>query len=373
MRFRVQLLILACIPLWLLACGDDDNSSGPGSTPSDFSGIWEVDGEVISKNTCNGNVGDPIGYLLLVVQRGGDAQLLLENSTADLIVDGSRAHATIINGDVELELELQIEGGELTGTDTRADSSVPCTEVSTLTAVRVNDPPHSGFEGYWELELEATQADCVGDEVGAVLNLCRRIRVESNTVWLEDEEGPFLGIGDGTSMELRRFLVDDWTRIDLTLENGGLTGSLSSWDPEESCELRMDVVGTRRVNPCGEQEPPTADFSGYWNFTSTEIVNDCGLPISDDCEWITQVGSAATLQNDGVSGVVQGNTFLAHREEPLSDTVTIIVDIELELSTDGNSWTGTRSVEFVDSENPQADCVTSTNVVGTRTEGCPSN
>ena len=83
-----------------------------------------------------------------------------------------------------------------------------------------------------------------------------------------------------------------------------------------------------------------------------------------------QQGNLVTIVSDGVFGIVSGNTLSASVSELLTDTVTLTVTWELELSSDGSSFTGTNTVGFADSQNPGEDCETVVNVSGTRTTTC---
>lgn len=363
----VSLTALVLLFSLITGCGDDD-STGPSGPPADFSGRWDADAEVVSRAVCSREVGDLNSFIVEIAQRGSEATLFFESATMTLAVAGSRATGTAeINGFV-IEVDYTREGDELLGTFSLTDIEKQCTEVQSITATRLNAIAAPDFAGDWDLDIEIGSSGCGPETVGMIEEICRRIQVDSYSIWIEEDDGVLLGIADGTDAMLERYTEDEWLRVQLTVAGNTLTGSISAWDPIEQCEERGTIDGARRSAPCGEAGT-SGDWAGVWSWTVTPIENGCGLPLDDDCGEFFQEGSVVTV--DGVPGVTSGNRFVAHEEEALSETVTLVIDYDLTLSTDGKSFSGTSSVSFLDSSDPpELGCTTSWSLEGTRTDIC---
>ena len=78
----------------------------------------------------------------------------------------------------------------------------------------------------------------------------------------------------------------------------------------------------------------------------------------------------STVIVDGVPGVTSGNHYVAHAEEAISETVTLVIDYDLTLSSDGSSFSGTSSVSFQNSSDPESGCTMSWMLEGMRTDTC---
>ncbi|MCL7959573.1 MAG: hypothetical protein M8861_05195, partial [marine benthic group bacterium] len=100
----------------------------------------------------------------------------------------------------------------------------------------------------------------------------------------------------------------------------------------------------------------------------TPIETGCGLPLADDCGEFFQDGSTVTV--DGVQGEAFGNRFTGRAEEPVSETTTLIIEYDLTLATDGESFSGIVSVSFEDPTNPLVGCTDSWTIEGTRVADC---
>lgn len=371
MMRRLAWMSLTAIALMfslVAGCGDDD-STGPAEPAADFSGLWEAGAEVIARAVCSRDIGDSSSFLLEIAQRGSNATLFFESATMSLAVAGSRATGTAeINGSV-IEVDFTREGDELLGTLSIMDIDADCTEVRQLAATRSNVVASPDFAGDWALDVEIDSSACDPETVGMIEEICRRIQVETYSIWIEEDDGVLLGVADGTDATLERFTEDEWLRVRLTVSGNTLSGIISVWDPIEQCEEMGTIDGVRSLIACEDFGGTTGDWAGVWAWTVTPIENGCGLPLDDDCGEFFQDGSIALV--DGVQGVVSGNRFVGHAEEELSETVTIVIDYDLILATDGNSFSGTASVSFEDSSDPpEASCTTSWALEGTRTEDC---
>lgn len=369
-RIRIALVISVLMVLFV-GCGSD--SSGPeGTATADFSGRWSTQLEVVGKRACEREVGTTRNAILEIAQQGNVVVVLLESSTVDLAASGSRATGSATVEDRGVEFDLRISGGELTGTLTISDPSVPCTQVESMTGSRANATPSREFRGDWDLEITITQSDCPGEEVGSKLQVCRSIDVRNSTISIDEEGGVILGVGDGSSAELGRFSEDEWLRIDLTVSGNTLAGTIDIYDLVGQCSVRGSITGTKRSTACGEGGSG-GDFAGYWSITPTVVTNTCGFPIGPDCLQFTQDGNTVAIPEDGLEGTVSGNTLTIRQQEALDATVTLTIDLTLQLSGDGNSFSGTQSITIVDSENPESACETTATMSGTRVTDCVRN
>lgn len=93
---------LTTLALVTAACGGDDDSTGPASTPADVSGIYDLTGLRTLGNLGGGGNGLPVTFT-----DGGGSTLRFEGGYLELMADGS----------YWLEVEAEFNGGDVTMTD----------------------------------------------------------------------------------------------------------------------------------------------------------------------------------------------------------------------------------------------------------------
>jgi hypothetical protein len=181
-----------------------------------------------------------------------------------------------------------------------------------------------------------------------------------------------LGVADGDTAELERFGAEEIVRVDLSVSGDELSGTVEVWDVQNECEIVGTIDGTRRSSAC-DDGGGSGNFDGYWNIVPTPISNGCDLPVEPDCDEFQQDGNTVHLFGSDLTGTVSGNTLTIHSEELVDETLTMIVDATVQLSQDGNSFSGTLSISYVDSANPEANCQTVAALAGSRTTACPQS
>jgi len=355
-----------------VGCGSD--STGPGDTgppPADFSGNWALAGEVIARQVCDNNIGDTRDWNAVITQDGSTATISIGGGPpTDLTVDGSTATGSKTDGEM-LDFALTITDGELGGTITATNNSIPCTEVWSVIGTRTNTAPSSDFEGSWDFDITVTgeSPNCDGGLIGSVDQVCLSIEVDGNTVSIDDGEGIIAGVGDGNTAFLTRVSEGELLEVTITVSGNSISGVATFHDPVTQCEITSSISGTRRTTPCPPPPAPGGDFEGFWNITGEFITNTCGFEISPACSEFVQSGNTVTIVDDGLQGTVSGNTLTIH-EEIVDEIVKATIDIVIEISSDGNSISGTQSITVEDLTNPENSCAAVATMSGTRTSSC---
>jgi hypothetical protein len=231
------------------------------------------------------------------------------------------------------------------------------------------------FSGSWALALEVIEIDQDGPgracdrQVGETFSWDLVITQDgtSGTISINGS-GPLPITIDGSTA------TGDWPARDqesiamaLTVSGDELGGTISYCNvcPVDNCWEIYDVVGIRE--PGGS----TTDFSGFWNIGGTWISNECDWPLDPDCVQFVQTGDMVSIVDDGLEGTVDGNTAIL-QDVIIAGSQTLTATLVLELAGDGNSFTGTTTIDLVDSKNPANDCTSVASSFGNRVSDCPA-
>lgn len=298
------------LSLAFVGCSDDSSSPGePGPVPSDFSGNWDMSGEVVARTVCDNEIGDTRDWDVVITQEGDKATISLNGGAQTVLtVVGNSATGSKTEGEM-LDFALTIANGVIDGTITASNSEVPCEEIWNVSATRTNDAPSADFAGNWDLVLEVVASNCDGEPVGATETICRVIQVNGNTVTIVDEDGLLSGVGDGDTVVVDRETSDETLAITLTVNGDAITGTVLSTDLQGDCQTTLSVVGTRRSEPCPPPAEP-GDFAGTWMMYITVSASECadetpGAQFSQ-CMTVTVDGSTITLDDGSSEGLIVG-------------------------------------------------------------------
>jgi hypothetical protein len=315
------------LSLFFFACGSDSTGpGGSGSRAADFSGIWDVEGEVIAKRTCDREIGDLINWEVRITQDGSQATISFGGTAHELTVDGSTATAKW-SEESEIDVALTIDGGELKGTVTasRGATPTPCTEVFSLSGTRSNETASGEFSGAWDFSMTFGSLGCQGEPAGSTEDICRRIRVVNSTVILEDPDGDIVGVGDGNTAVLERFVEgDEYLKLTVTISPNGISGEFYSNDYVNPCSAFGSIVGTKRSTPC-PPPPAPGELAGSW-FVDPSVWSSTVCPLGDvkdyigECMSVSIDGSSVSIDDGSpfglLSGTIDGDIADLTRTEP---------------------------------------------------------
>jgi hypothetical protein len=351
---------ILALTLSLAFVGCSDDSTGPGDSgppPEDFSGNWNMSGEVIARTVCDNEIGDTREWDVVITQEGDKATISLNGGPQTVLtVVGNSAEGSKTEGEM-LDFALTINGGEIVGTITANNPQVPCEEIWTVTAVRTNDSPSPDFAGNWDLELEVVASTCESEPVGASETICRVIEVNGNTVSILDEDGLLSGVGDGDTVVVMRETVDESLQITLTVNGDAITGTVLSRDLDADCQTTLSVVGARRSESCPPPAEP-GDFAGFWTINVQVSTSECPDEQPGDqfteCMTVSVEGTTIILDDGSFEGPIVGEIEGDRAElSRTGDNGTLTVRLEL----DGDDIYGEATMEYFAGSCPEATVV----------------
>lgn len=310
-RTHPRLMLSTALVFCTLLAGCSDDSTSPGATPSDFSGNWSFDTEIVAKALCDRELGTEDTYVFPITQNGSSASILIDSVIlVSLSVDGAKASGSATGDGFTLAVVLELIDGTCAGTFTITREEADCTEVMSVTGTRINSAPSPAFAGNWDLDVEVLDSNCEGELVGESEELCRQITVNGSTVTVLDDEGPIVGVGDGNSAVLHRITEDERLRVTLTLAEGVLSGEIQSVDFVEECSSTQSVFGTAREGSC--PPPPTPEaLVGSWYADVVEYSSTLCIDISPEglvgpCMTVSANGSTLTVDDGTGLGLLTG-------------------------------------------------------------------
>jgi hypothetical protein len=231
-------------------------------------------------------------------------------------------------------------------------------------------PSPADFSGSWTLDLELVEIRTVfgracANDVGHQFAVDAVVTQNGSTATISFDGGPQVELTVNGSSATGIKPDGEALDIDLTISGGVLGGTIAICGDctGDTCTEVYSVAGTRTPTGSG------GDFAGFWSYTLAWIANPCELKASPDCSEFVQNGDLVTIVNEGIQGTVVGNT-LTMQQVLNFNPLTITFDIVLEISGDGNSFTGTNTVTYEDSMNPENDCQSVASMSGTRVTGC---
>jgi hypothetical protein len=366
-RFLISFLTITLLPV-VSGCGDDDSTGpgDPGLRPADFSGNWTLTTEVVARATCEGSIGDEGEFEAVIVQDGKDAMIAIDGGVPfPLTIAGSTATGSQVGG-ANLDLALTIEDGQIGGTITMVDSTVPCTEEYLIVGTRTNQAPSSEFSGNWQLYFEVRESSCEAEPVGSPDDSCLAIDVVGNTVMIMHEDGVIAGVGDGDTAILTRYDEDESLEIIVSVSGDEIFGEVTVIDHQNECTSAMFISGFRWPGEC---PPPPRDFSGYWDGVGEVRKNTCdgSLEYPPFCSEIYQ--EDVVVDVDGVPGTVYGDVLRVYLEDEW-ETEFWSLEVVLKISADGNSMTGTLVETYEDTAFPLENCRFEARIYMTRAANC---
>lgn len=219
------------------------------------------------------------------------------------------------------------------------------------------------FSGSWAVSGEVISKRVCDNEVGTTRSWDVVITQEGNIATFSFDGGSSTELTVVGSTATGEKINGEHLVFALTILNGELGGTITALNTALPCEEVWTITGTRKV------DPPSEGFGGFWNIDGEFITNECGFGNSPECTEIIQDGDMVSIPSEGLEGTVVGNTATMF-EEIVIGTRALSFVIVFEISSDGNSLTGTNTVTSVDTANPEDNCISVLSLTGTRTEGC---
>lgn len=347
---RIALMSFAlAMTLGALIAGCSDDSTGPGdNTPAaaDFSGTWDLSGQVIARGVCDNEIDDTRDWPAVITQNGNSATLTIDDGPPiELTIDGSSATGSQEDGE-QAQIAFTIAGGEIGGTLTVSADEPACTEVWSVQGVRTNAAPSAAFKGAWDIDLEVTASSCEGQDVGTTDDTCVAINVNGNTVSIVDEDGVILGVGDGDTATLSRERENGSLEITITVSGDEITGVATDYDANDECEVTLAIVGMRRSSPCPPPAEP-GDFAGNWDVSVSVVESGCEDETPGDgfvtCMVALVDGTDISLDDESQDGLITGSID-GDTAELSRTTDSGVLRVYLEL--DGDDFVGTATMDY---------------------------